>query len=221
MIARELVSNNMPILNLNDKVYSAISMMDNYGVSHLPIVHDGVYVGLISESQLYQMSDPNKNISECYYSDAHMSVFESQHLYDVVGVVSHDKLTIVPVISKDHKYIGSIISFDLLLSLDKLLGAEEIGTVVVLELNAIDYSLSQIAQIVEYNNSKIISLYTNRKEESKKMELTLKIESDNIISVLESFNRYEYHIKAVHASDSPQADIFDDRYDNLMNFLNI
>jgi len=221
MIARELVSNNIPILNLNDKVYSAISMMDNYGVSHLPIVHDEVYVGLISENQLYQMSDPNKNISECCYSDAHMSVFESQHLYDVVGVVSHDKLTIVPVISKDHKYIGSIISFDLLLSLDKLLGAEEIGTVVVLELNVIDYSLSQIAQIVEYNNSKIISLYTNRKEESKKMELTLKIESDNIISVLESFNRYEYNIKAVHASDSPQADLFDDRYDNLMNFLNI
>lgn len=221
MVAKELVSNNIPVLKLNDKVYSAISMMDNYGVSHLPIVHEGVYVGLISENQLYQISDPNKLISKCCCADAHMSVFESQHIYDVVGIVSHNKLTVIPVIKEDHKYIGSINSFDLLLGLDKLLGAEDAGTIVVIELNSVDYSLSQISQIVEYNNSKVISLYTKRNEGSRKIELTLKIESDNIISVLESFNRYEYNIKAVHASDSPQADIYDDRYNNLMNFLNI
>lgn len=221
MIAKDLISKNLPVLVPNDKVYNALNMMDNFGVSHLAIVKDGQYMGLISEEQLYQITNPNTEISECNFVERDSRVFSNQHIFDVLSVVSKHKLTVVPVLNEDLKYIGSIMSCDLLSKFNELFCIDLPGTIVVLELNVIDYSLSQISQIVEYNNSKILSLYISRDSDSRKMDLTLKIESDYIISVLESFNRYNYIVKFIFSSDAPTKDIYDDRYNNLMNYLSI
>jgi predicted transcriptional regulator len=221
MLAKDLISNNLPVLVPTDKVYNVLNLMDVFGVSHLPIVIDGQYKGLISEEQLYQVSDPSVDISNCKYLERESDVLYSQHIFDVLQVVSRHKLTVVPVLDDDGSYFGSIISFDLLSRFNDLFSIPVPGTVIVLELNSIDYSLSQIAQIVEYNNSKVLSMYSFKCSDSRKMELTLKIESDNIASVLESFNRYEYIIKSVFAYNNPIKNIYDDRYDNLMNYLSV
>jgi len=222
MIAKQIISENLPILNIHDKIYNVLNMMDTFGVSHLPIVHKGEYLGIISEEDLYQMRDSNQEILPCnLIKHADSCVFENQHIYDVVSMISRNKQTVVPVVTQNREFLGSIIAFDVLLHLDNLLSAEIPGTIVVLALNKIDYSLSQISQIVEYNDSKILSLYTSSNKDSRKMKLTIKIESDNIESILESFNRYEYDIIDVHAPETPVTDVYNDRYDNLMNFLDI
>lgn len=221
MIAKQIISDNLPMLNVHDKIYNVLNMMDTFGVSHLPIVHNGEYLGLVSEEELYQMGDTNQNILPCKSVNMDTFVYDRQHIYDVVSMISRNKQTIVPVVTSSREYLGSIIAFDVLLHLDKLLSAEISGTIVVLALNKIDYSLSQISQIVEYNDSKILSLYTSSKEDSRKMRLTIKIESDNIESILETFNRYEYEVLEVHAAEDKVADTYNDRYDNLMNFLDL
>jgi predicted transcriptional regulator len=221
MIAKDLITNDLPILVLRDRVYNALNMMDAFGVSHLPIVQHGKYIGLVSENQLFQVCDPSLEVSSCHFTQEGSSVFDDQHLLDVTSLVAKLDLTLIPVLKRDNTYIGSIVAFGLISHLNNLLGVEYPGTIVVLELNTIDYSLSQISQIVEYNNSKILSLYTRRDADSRKMSLTLKIESDNINSILESFERYDYKIKSIFNSDDSNKDIYADRYDNLMNYLNI
>lgn len=221
MIAKDLLTNDLPVLVLRDRVYNALSMMDTFNVSHLPIVQHGKYVGLVSEDQLFQVCDPSLEVSSCHFSQEGSSVFDDQHLLDVTSLVSKLSLTVIPVLKKDNSYMGSIIAFDLISHLNNLLGVEFPGTIVVLELNSIDYSLSQISQIVEYNNSRVLSLYTNCKSDCKKLSLTIKIDTDNINSILESFERYDYKIKSIFSSDDNNKDIYVDRYDNLMNYLNI
>jgi hypothetical protein len=87
-------------------------------------------------------------------------------------------------------------------------------------LNQNDYALSEIAQIVETNDAKILSLYITSIPDSTMIELTLKINRMDIQPILQTFTRYEYTIKASFAEAEYYDDLLD-RYNSLMNYLNI
>jgi hypothetical protein len=90
----------------------------------------------------------------------------------------------------------------------------------VLELNIHDYSLSEIARIVESNDAKILSLYISSHIDSNKLELTVKINRTDLSPIIQTFNRYNYTIKAsFHQSE--YVDDLKDRFDSFMSFLNI
>jgi hypothetical protein len=97
---------------------------------------------------------------------------------------------------------------------------KESGGIIVLEVNRNDYSLAQIAQIVESNNAKILSSYIMSSPDSSKIDITLKINQIELDRILRTFERYDYVISA-----SYQKSNFDDdlqhRFDSLINFLNI
>jgi acetoin utilization protein AcuB len=63
------------------------------------------------------------------------------------------------------------------------------GGIIVLELINRDYSLTQIAQIVESNNVKILSMYITSPSESTKLEVTLKVNTGDLVSIIKTFER--------------------------------
>ena len=52
MLTRDLISNSIPYLHKEDKVYHALQLMNDYHVAHLPVVENNSYLGIISEEQL-------------------------------------------------------------------------------------------------------------------------------------------------------------------------
>jgi len=117
--------------------------------------------------------------------------------------------------------VGVITVFDLVQKFADLVAVTEPGGVIVLELNSIDYSLSQIAQIVEGNDAKILSFYISQESDSKLMTVTLKINVIDLSAIIQTFVRYDYDIKAVYMDDSIIQNLYDDRLDQLMKFMNI
>ncbi len=97
---------------------------------------------------------------------------------------------------------------------------KEIGGIVVLEMNRVDYSLSQIAQIVESENAKILSSFIMSSIDSTKIEVTLKIAEVDLSRIIRSFERYDMVVKASFQRSTDQDDM-QFRYDALMNYLNI
>ena len=97
---------------------------------------------------------------------------------------------------------------------------EENGGLIILELNINDYSLAEIGQIVESNDSKVLSSYVTSHSDSTKLELTIKINKTNIADIIQTFNRYGYTVKASY-QDSDYSDDMKDRLDYLMNYLKI
>ena len=57
MLTRDLISQTIPYLHLHDKVHHALQLMNDYHVTHLPVVKDESYVGIISEEQLLHSDD--------------------------------------------------------------------------------------------------------------------------------------------------------------------
>ena len=87
-------------------------------------------------------------------------------------------------------------------------------------MNAIDYQLSQVAQIVESNNAKILSTYVGTSPDSSQMSLTIKLNQAEINPIIQTFNRYDYSIKNIF-TEQDFDDEYQNRFDNLMNYLKL
>ncbi|MGM0647636.1 MAG: CBS domain-containing protein [Bacteroidota bacterium] len=220
MIAKQLISNAIVPLRTSDTGITALNMMDEFKVRHLPIVNNENFLGLISEDDILNFNDPEKPLGEHELSLNKPFLTDDQHVYDVIKLIYELKLTLVPVLDKNNIYLGCVVMSELLARFAEIAAVQQPGALVVLELNERDYLLSEIVQIVESNDTKILSLYTTSLPDSTKLELTLKLNKMDISSVMATFDRYGYHIKAAFSEEQYWDDLMD-RYNSLMNYLNI
>jgi predicted transcriptional regulator len=221
MIAQNLLSEVVPSLRLTDSGQKALNWMEIFRISHLPVVEGKRLVGLISDKIIYDLNIIDKPIGDYAEHLPSPHIHANQHIYEVFMTISGLKLSAVPVLDLYDQYCGVITVFDLVQKFADLVAVHEPGGVIVLELNSIDYSLSQIAQIVEGNDAKILSFYVSPEVESKRMTVTLKINVVDLSAIIQTFVRYDYNIIAVYMDDSLIKNMYDDRLDQLMKFMNI
>lgn len=105
--------------------------------------------------------------------------------------------------------------------LSEILGVENPGAIIILEINQNDYVLSEIAQIVESQDAKILNLFVENSNNTTKADVILKINTYEIQSLIQTFNRYNYIIKATYTENEKMYDDLRDRYDSLMKYLSI
>lgn len=220
MLAKQLLSNSIVPLKTSDSGLTALNMMDEFKVTHLPIVNNIDFLGLVSEDDILNFDNPEKPLGEHELSLSKPYVEENQHMYDVIKSVYELKLTTIPVLDKTKAYKGSVVMSELVSRMAEMAAIQQPGALVVLELNENDYMLSEIVQIVESNDARILSLYTTSPIDSTRLELTLKVNKMDISGILATFGRYNYTIKASFSEDQYWDDLMD-RYNSLINYLNI
>lgn len=219
MLAKELISDDISPLITSDTGMMALSMMEEYKVRHLPIVNSETLLGLISEDDILEMPDPEAAIGSLRLSVQTPYVTDNQFIYDVFKELSKQRLTLMPVVDSSKRYIGSINLLDIVDSISSFTAVNQLGGVIVLTVNQYDYSLSQIAQIVESNDAKILSLYVLNNSDNTELEVTIKINRMDINSIIQTFERYNYSIKnTIYESNLNE---LDDRYESFMKYLNI
>ncbi len=219
MQASELISSSIISLHPDDDGLKALSLMDDLRISHLPVIRNQFYLGLISENEILQWQSTDELIEEHLPNLMAPFVLRSQHLFDIVEILEANSLSVVPVLSEEKKYVGAISNRKLLYTIAKSAAVQNIGGVIVLKMNNNDYSLTEIANIVESNNTKILSSYVTSTPESTKMELTLKLNTSDIVSIVKDLERFDYLITASYKEDESDVD-FLERYEQLMRFLN-
>ena len=221
MIAQNLLSDVVPPLRLTDSGQKALNWMEIFRISHLAVVDGKRLVGLISDKVIYDLNIIDRPIGD--YSDHLLSPYirTNQHIYEVFLTISSLKLSAVPVLDLYNNYCGVITVFDLAQKFADLVSVQEPGGVIVIELNSVDYSLSQIAQIVEGNEAKILSFYVSPQADSKRMTITLKINVVDLSAIIQTFARYDYNIIEVYMDNSVIKNMYEDRIDQLIKFMNL
>jgi len=221
MLAKDLISEEIPAIRTSDTAVEALNWMEVFRVSHLPIVNNEEFLGLISDSDIYDLNTPEEAIGNHRLSLIRPYVRFDQHIYEIIELASRLKLTVVPVLDYHNKYIGLVRMSDLLHYFSKLIAIEKPGGIIVVEMSQSDYSMSQISQIVESNNAKILSMYLTSSADSTKIEVTLKLNVTDLTAIIQTFNRYEYTIKASFMEFDEQDDLYNSRYELFMKYLNI
>lgn len=221
MLAEKLISDSLTSVNSADKGRKALNSMDVYRVSHIPVVNGSKFLGLVSDKLIYDLNLLDVPIETQLDKLNTSHVHREQHIFEVAILMYKLKLSVLPVLETDHYYLGAITLYDLARRFAKLFSLEEIGGVIVLGMNINNYSLSEISQIVESNDIKILSCFLDRKHGTNNLDVILKLDNDELSPLIQAFNRYDYNVKAVYLDQSELKDLYKDRFDQFMKFMNI
>jgi len=218
MQAYRLISSTIQSIHPNEDGNRALELMDLYRVNHLAVVKNDFYLGVISDKEIMNWTSTEEYIEEHLPNLASPHVLHRQHLFDIIEVLEQNNLSVVPVLDKDQLYQGVITNRKLLYTIANSAAIQSVGGVIVLQMNNNDYSMTEIANIIESNDTKILSSYIISKKDSTKMELTIKLNKTDITAIIKDLERYEYNIKASYKEEDPNTD-FLERYEQLMRFL--
>jgi Mg/Co/Ni transporter MgtE len=221
MIAKDLISHEISPVRTSETGLDALNWMVFFKVSHIPVVNNEEFLGLLSEDDVYDLNNPEEPIGNHHLSLFQPYVYEYQHLYEVLEVASRLRLTVVPVVTEKNTYLGVIRMVDLMHYYAQVSAIQKPGGIIVLSMHVNDYSLSEIAQITEANDAKILSMYVSMLPDSVRMEVTLKVNVSDLTSIIQTFNRYDYEVKASFLEQDQQEDLYNSRYELLMRYLNI
>lgn len=219
MQASDLISQSLISLHPDDDGLRAISLMEELRVNHLPVVRNGFYLGILSEKEILNWDNEEEFIEEHLEEISAPSVIGTQHLFDIIEELEKFSLTVIPVLDEEKHYLGSITNRKLLYTIAKSTSIQSNGGVIVLRMNQNDYQMSEIARIVEDNNTKILSSYITSIPDALQIELTLKLNTMDINSIVKDLERFDYNVSASFNTEETNDD-FTDRYESLMRFLN-
>lgn len=220
MIAQELISPLIPPLNAYDALSTAVDWMKEYHCPELPVVNGPVYKGLLFEEDLLDIENLYQKVGNLKINLKRPFVNENEHLFKIAQAFSLHNINILPVLYADETYMGVITLQNVVQQLAKLDSVENTGGLITLEMPYNNYSLVELARIVEQNNANILSSFTQTINETGLLEVTLKINVADLTSIIETFDRFGYNIKRTY-QESTHNEILKERYDALMKYLSI
>jgi len=220
MFAKQLISTELEPLKTSDTGTEALAQMNDAHVQHLPIVNHKQLLGVISEEDILSFN-LEEVIGSFKLSLRKAFVEETDHLFEVMRVMGAEELTLLPVVDIHKNYVGSIRMQDVLNSFSKMASFVEPGGVIVLEMQRHEYSMHEIARIVEGENAKILSFFVGTHPNSQMVDVMLKLDRNHELGgILSTFNRFGYNIKASFVSDEFM-DSLQDNFNSLMNYLDM
>lgn len=220
MLTIDLVNKNIPRLQLQDSVSKALRLMSDFRVSHLPVVSDEKFLGLISEEDLLDAEDGKNSIEVLQHHLIQASVKENVHFLNAVNSSIQLETNVVPVVNAANDYLGVISTADLLKTLGNFSGADEIGGIIVLEMERPQFAISEISRIVESNNCHILHLNTTVNPLTGLLTVTIHLNNKEIASVIATFERYDYTVIYYFGNEKFENEI-DTNYRHFMNYLNL
>ncbi|HBB93355.1 MAG: hypothetical protein A2X22_13385 [Bacteroidetes bacterium GWF2_49_14] len=221
MIARDLVTDIIPLASVEDTIADVLGWMDLYRVTHLPIGDTSEYLGLISESDLLGLPDQTRRLKSCLPHLERVYASEQQHVFEVIEEFASHRLTLLPVLSEAKQYIGSITLTELVQKFSLLTSSGQPGAILVLTMAARDYSLASLSRIIEENNARILSLFVSPAPGSTEIQVTIKINTTEIIAITRSLERFGYSVSSYFLDNDTVDDFYRSRYEELMNYMNL
>lgn len=219
MLAKFAIEESIPYLKLTDEIGFALDLMEEYKQEHLPVVKGKKLIGVVSEQQLLDATE-EKTLADFKFPFTKIAVNENAHIFDAMKAGYECNSSVLPVVDDKENYKGLISPKSLLIKLSEFNFASEIGGIFVIELNANDYSLAEIARLVESNNASILSIATAKLDDINKIQVTVKVNTLDLTYIIATLERYEYNITYIF-QHTEQLDDLKERYNELMNYMDM
>ena len=218
MSTQEYIINDITPFNINANILEVQDIFNQLTYSHVPVKKEGVYIGCISENDAHCF-DSTKQLNDYLYSLESFFVREKTNWLDILEAFALNNSNIMPVLAKDNTYVGYYELSDIMSLFNDTPFLNEAGGIIVIEKEQRDYSFSEICQIVESNNAKILGVFIS-KTDGDMVQATIKIGHIGMNAIVQTFRRYNYHVISNHEEDRFLEDL-KDRSNYLDKYLNI
>ncbi|TAE11139.1 MAG: CBS domain-containing protein [Bacteroidetes bacterium] len=219
MLANSLINTTYPAVHLTDKVAFVLQLMDDYDVLQLPVVENQQLVGMVTKADLLD-EEEHHPVASLQHKLLNAAVQYNQYVLQILKLQTQHVLQLVPVINEQKALLGCIHVQEILNQLHVLVGANEPGAIIVLEMDKRQYSFGEITKLVETNDAYLTQLNTYTEASTGLLLVVLKINKLEVSDVIATFQRYDYVIRFFIGEES-YANELRSNYDALMNYLNM
>jgi hypothetical protein len=217
MFIKNYISKDYPAFNVSDPIEDANEIAKEFGYTHVFVKKKGIYQGAISQSFLEESPEGNLGSLTLHYEK--FAILDDGNLLDTIKLFHTFNSNVVPVISKNEKYAGYISCDDIFSEFSKYPLFSENGAIMIVQTSGKHYSFTEVCKIVESSNSKLYGCYINSINDDF-IQITLKISSENLTSIQETFERYGYIIVQKYFEDEKD-DLIKDRFGFFQKYLEI
>lgn len=221
MIAQNLINPDIPALSPDQLIADARSVFLENCICQVPIVMGTQLHGLLPVD-LLRMKDYEQTSIQAFKDEFKLALIPSNmHLLNVFTPIAEQELTIVPVVDDKNNYQGAFSVADLMYHFASLYAFREVGGIFTLQIPYNNYDHSEISRIVEVNNIKILSFYSELNQDGSVVFVTIKVNTMDLKHLEATFERYNYSIQ-IHYNAGNQQDIdVQQRYELLMRYLDL
>jgi acetoin utilization protein AcuB len=221
VIAEDLINHMIPPLKGSDDAHKAIVWMEEFRCNQLPVVENNKLLGFISEEIILEANDVEKKLKDFNLIGQNCTVDLYTHFYDILKVAANNKMQIVVVLNEDQTYCGIITIQDTLTSFAQTAAVQLPGGILVLSMNFVDYSLSEISRLVEENHAKILSSIVKEDPlDQGKIRLTIKINQLDVSRIVATLERFGYKVIGRYQGPKPLTSE-KERIDMFLRYLDI
>ena len=215
----EFIINDIKPLNNDSEIRDLQLLFNQLTYSHIPVKDENnAYLGSFSETDAHCF-ESDKLVNEYIYAIEDFFVRDTTIWLDVLEAFAKNASNIMPVLDAKNVYLGYYELNDVISLFNETPFFFEAGGILVIEKGLADYSFSEISQIVESNNGKLLGAFVS-KIKNDVVQITLKIGNSSLNDIIQTFRRYSYNIVSGHQEDSYNESL-KERSDYLRKYLNI
>lgn len=215
---KEYITNDYKAIDSREKIADVQDFFADVPFSHFPVLNEGVFIGNISADDV-DTFDTDKMASDYRYTLEAFFARENMIWLDVLEVFAKNHTNIVPVLNEENTYTGYYELEDIVKFFHETPFLKEPGGIIVVQKSIIDYSMSQIAQIVESNNGRLLGMFVSEAG-TEDIQITIKITLGAMNDIIQTFRRYNYEIISEHQEDN-YLNSLKERSEYLDKYLNI
>ena len=203
---------------INSSIENLLQMVQEMKLTHLPLFRGLEFVGNIAEEDLIELAfdKNNEDVIENYTEFFYLT--EDQTLFDAIQMMYVNHTNILPVLSKENKYIGCITQQAIIEAMANYPFISELAVSMIVAIDSKDLSMSVITNIIESNNGKVLGLMLIDNQDDL-ANVLVRFSSSNLLSIGETFERYGYQVIQKFYNDEKQ-ELLQSRYAQLLKYMN-
>jgi len=209
---------NIPVVDIEDSLDTLLEFFEESNYSHIAVTEQGRFLGVFSENDV-EMVDPKVKIEDYRYDLETFFVRKDTNWLDVLEAFARNEANLLPVLGAEEEVLGYYDLTDIATVFIDTPFFTDPGNILVVATGIKDYSFSEIAQIIESNNAKLIGAFITEIQNDV-VQITIKISTDSFNEVVQTFRRYNYHI-LFGTSDDQFLEGLKQRSDYLEKYLNV
>jgi len=188
---------NIPVykfkaFSFDDSINSLLDMSNQYGFSHLPVIEKGIYRGMIRCDDVMDILNKSETIRVYQHLIEKIYASDRMNWTSLLSIMMKNETNVIGTLNLAGKYIGVRLLDDILNLITEKIFTNENGYVLVVKKQTADFSISQVAQIVESNNGVVLGILVN--QIAQETEVEIKIKTEDINEIIQTFRRYDYEI---------------------------
>ncbi|MBO4740874.1 MAG: CBS domain-containing protein [Bacteroidales bacterium] len=221
MLIENYIEKEFITIKTHYDLFKILNIFEETNYDCLPVVENEKYMGLILEKDIFEIETvaDDRHFSVSDLTKKH-SILYSQTLFDACNMLFDKNIDVVPVVDENDNYLGVLTERNILKAL-AVCGQTRQNTVIDYEVNENDLHLSEFAYLVEENNAKIVTLSVIPNENSTKLTVLAKLDTANILPVVQSLERHGYTVNYTQTNSEENYSDLERNYENLMRYLSV